>query len=32
MDSKNTEDENKMANDAKQSDKNEKFGYLGWLN
>jgi len=31
MDSKNNEDDNKMI-ESKQSDKNDKFGYLGWLN
>jgi hypothetical protein len=31
MDSKNSEEENKMT-DTKHNDKNEKFGYLGWLN
>jgi len=31
MDSKNSEEESKIA-ESKQSDKNEKFGYLGWLN
>ena len=31
MDSKNSEDDNKMI-ESKMSDKNDKFGYLGWLN
>lgn len=31
MDSKNSEEESKTL-ESKQSDKNEKFGYLGWLN
>lgn len=31
MDSKNNEEENK-AQETKTNDKNEKWGYLGWLN
>jgi len=31
MDSKNSEDDNKMI-ESKNNDKNDKFGYLGWLN